>query len=167
MQMKELVNIITPFQNKLYRYALRIVGDRMEAEDVIQELLIKIWKKKDQFIHIDNKEAWCMTLTRNMSIDKTRKKKHRTANIEDFHFIQDNAASPYQSVESKDNLGRIESIIDNLSDRQKTVIHLRDIEGYSYKEISKISGFTIDQIKVYLHRARLKLRKQIKRSDYE
>lgn len=165
--MKELVNMITPFQNKLYRYALRIVGDRMEAEDVIQELLIKIWKKKDQFLMIDNKEAWCMTLTRNMSIDKTRKKKYRTDNIDDFHFIKDNSASPYQSVESKDNLGRIESIIDKLSDRQKTVIHLRDVEGYSYKEISEISGFTVDQIKVYLHRARIQLRKQINRSDYE
>jgi len=165
--MNELVHIITPFQNKLFRYAFRIVGDRMEAEDVIQELLIKIWKKKDQFIQIDNKEAWCMTLTRNMSIDKTRKKKYRTQNIDDFHFIKDNAASPYQSVESKDNLGRIETIINGLSDKQKTVVHLRDVEGYSYKEISEISGFTVDQIKVYLHRARVLLRKQINRSDYE
>jgi len=164
--MNELVNMINPFQNKLYRYALRIVGDHMEAEDVIQELLIKIWKKKDQFMQIDNKEAWCMTLTRNMSIDKKRKKKYRTQNIDDFHFIQDNAASPYQRVESDDNLERIEAIIDKLSDKQKTVIHLRDVEGYSYKEISDISGFTIDQIKVYLHRARIQLRKQIKRSDY-
>ena len=139
----------------------------MEAEDVIQELLIKVWKKKDQFLEITNKEAWCMTLTRNMSIDKTRKKKYRTQNIDDFHFIKDNEASPYQSVESKDNLSRIESIIDGLSDKHKTVIHLRDVEGYSYKEISEISGFTVDQIKVYLHRGRAQLRKQINRSDYE
>lgn len=166
--MNELVNIITPFQNKLFRYALRIVGDHMEAEDVIQELLIKIWKKKDQFIQIDNKEAWCMTLTRNMSIDKTRKKKkHRTANIDDFHFIKDGASSPYQTLESQDNLGRIGSLINELSEKQKTVIHLRDIEGYSYKEISVITGYTVDQIKVYLHRARLQLRNKINRSDYE
>lgn len=165
--MKELVHIISPFQNKLFRYALRIVGDHMEAEDVIQELFIKIWKKKDQFKQIDNKEAWCMTLTRNMSIDKTRKRKYRTHNIDDFHFIKDSGASPYQVVESRDNMGRIEAIINGLSDKQKTVVHLRDVEGYSYKEISEITGFTIDQIKVYLHRARMKLRKTLNRSDYE
>lgn len=165
--MNELVHIISPFQNKLFRYALRIVGDHMEAEDVIQELLIKIWKKKDQFLQVSNKEAWCMTLTRNMSIDKTRKKKYRTANIDDFHFIKDSASSPYQKLESQDNLGRIGSIISELNEKQQTVIHLRDIEGYSYKEISDITGYTVDQIKIYLHRARLQLRKKINRSDYE
>lgn len=168
MQMRELVHMITPFQQKLYRYALRIVGDHMEAEDVIQELLIKIWKKKDQFLQIDNKEAWCMTLTRNMSIDKTRKKKkHRASNIEDFYFIKDSSATPYQSIESQDNMSRLQSIISGLTEKQQTVIHLRDVEGYSYKEISDITGYTVDQIKVYLHRARMILRKQINRSDYE
>ena len=108
-----------------------------------------------------------MTLTRNMSIDKTRKKKYRTANIDDFHFIKDSASSPYQTLESQDNLGRIGSIIRELNEKQQTVIHLRDVEGYSYKEISEISGYTVDQIKIYLHRARLQLRKKINRSDYE
>lgn len=168
MQMRELVHMITPFQQKLYRYALRIVGDHMEAEDVIQELLIKIWKKKDQFLAIDNKEAWCMTLTRNMSIDKTRKKKkHRASNIEDFYFIKDSSSTPYQSMESQDNMSKLQSIISGLTEKQQTVIHLRDVEGYSYKEISDITGYTVDQIKVYLHRARMILRKQINRSDYE
>jgi len=166
--MNELVHMITPFQQKLYRYALRIVGDHMEAEDVIQELLIKIWKEKDQFLKIDNKEAWCMTLTRNMSIDKTRKKKkHRASNIEDFYFIKDGSATPYQTIESQDNMSRLQTLISGLTEKQQTVIHLRDVEGYSYKEISEISGYTVDQIKVYLHRARMILRKQINRRDYE
>ena len=167
MQMKELVHMITPFQQKLFRYSLRIVGDHMEAEDVIQELMIKIWKKKEQFLQIDNKEAWCMTLTRNMSIDKTRRKKHRTANIEDFHFIKDNTATPYQTMESEDNMSQLNELIEGLSEKQKTVVHLRDVEGYSYKEIAQITGYTVDQIKVHLHRARMILRKQINRSDYE
>ncbi len=165
--MNELVHMITPFQQKLYRYALRIVGDRMVAEDVIQELLIKIWKKKDQFLQIDNKEAWCMTLTRNMSIDKTRRKKYRTSNIDDFHFIKDSSATPYQSIESQDNMKKLHDLISGLTEKQQTVVHLRDVEGYSYKEISGITGYTVDQIKVHLHRARMILRKQINRSDYE
>ncbi len=165
--MKEIILTINPFKDKLYRYALRIVGDVMEAEDVVQELLIKLWKKKEHFKTIDNKEAWCMTLARNLSIDKTRKRKFRTNDIEDFHFIKDSGRSPYEQVQSKDNLGRIESIINELSDKQKTVIQLRDIEGYSYREISDITGYTNDQVKVHLHRARHHLKKKINRKDYE
>jgi len=165
--MKEILYTINPFKDKLYRYALRIVGDVMEAEDVVQELLIKLWKKKEYFKTIDNKEAWCMTLTRNMSIDKTRKRKFRTNDISEFHFIKDAGRSPYEQVQSRDNLGRLESIIEGLSEKHKTVIQLRDIEGYSYKEISSITGYTTDQVKVYLHRARHHLKKKINRKEYE
>jgi len=167
MQMKEIILTINPFKDKLYRYALRIVGDVMEAEDVVQELLIKLWRKKEYFNTIDNKEAWCMTLARNLSIDKTRKKKVLTSDITNYHFIKDLGRSPYEQVQSKDNLGRIESIINGLSEKQKSVIQLRDIEGYSYREISEITGFTNSQVKVHLHRARQYLKKKINRKDYE
>lgn len=167
MQAKELLNMVTPFQNKLYRYAVRIVGDHMDAEDVLQELLVKLWKKKDHFVTIDNKEAWCMTLTRNLSIDKIRKRKFRTDNIEDFHFIKNADPSPHVQLQSDDNMHNLINVINTLPERQKAVIHLRDVEGYSYKEISEITGYKSDQVKVYLHRARQKLRKIITRSDYE
>jgi len=165
--MKELLDMVTPFKNKLYRYSLRIVGDHMEAEDVLQELLVKLWKKKEHFFTIDNKEAWCMTLTRNLSIDKTRKRKFRTNNIEDYHFIKTLGPNPHVQLQSSDNMQSLLNVIDTLPEKHKSVIHLRDVEGYSYKEISDITGYKVDQVKVYLHRARQTLRKIITRSDYE
>ena len=64
-----------PFKDKLYRFALNIVGNTFDAEDIMQELMIKIWNRMDQYTLIENKEAWCMTVTRNMCIDKVRNKK--------------------------------------------------------------------------------------------
>lgn len=161
MHTEQIMNLVLPFKNKLYRFALRILGDTFEAEDVVQEVLIKIWKKKDRFMEIDNKEAWCMTLTRNLAIDKTRAKKLKTNDIDDYFHIKDHSSTPDRAMESSDTMNQIRAIINELPDKQKSVIHLRDIEGYSYKEISEITGLKIDQVKVYLHRGRITLRSRL------
>jgi len=167
MRVEEFTGIIDPIKDKLYRYALRIVKDEMEAEDVVQEVIIKLWKKKEQFAEIDNKEAWCMTLTRNLSIDKTRSKKggRRTESIEDYHHIKDNTLDPYKETKSNDMMKRIKDLMELLPENQKSVLHLRDVEGYSYKEISEITTLSVDQVKVNLYRARQSMRDKILKSN--
>lgn len=161
MRDNDIVNLVLPFKNKLFRLALRIVGNVHEAEDVIQEVLVKVWKKKDQFLELDNKEAWCMTVTRNLCIDKIRTKKMRTSDITEHYDIKDKTLTPAEESVSNDRMGQILELINNLPEKQRTVIQLRDIEGYSYKEISEITTLKLDQVKVYLHRARITLRDQI------
>lgn len=165
MQIKELTDMVIPFKNKLYRFALSIVGNSFDAEDIVQEVMIKIWKKKDHFQAIENKEAWCMTVTRNLSIDKTRSKKHKTQDINDYYHISDSGATPDASLESKDALKYVKIYMDQLPEKQKEVIHLRDVEGFTYQEISDITGITVDQVKVYLHRGRKKLREKLLKLD--
>jgi len=166
MRVEEFTGIIDPIKDKLYRYALRIVKDEMEAEDVVQEVIVKLWKKKDQFTEIDNKEAWCMTLTRNLAIDKTRSKKRgRTESIEDYHHVKDSSLDPYKATKSNDMMKRIKEMMETLPDNQKSVLHLRDVEGYSYKEISEITTLSLDQVKVNLYRARKSMREKILKSN--
>jgi len=166
MHVEEFTGIIDPIKDKLYRYALRIVKDEMGAEDVVQEVIIKLWKKKEQFAEIDNKEAWCMTLTRNLSIDKTRSKKGgRTESIEDYHHVKDKTLDPYKETKSKDMMNRIMAMMETLPENQKSVLHLRDVEGYSYKEISEITTLSVDQVKVNLYRARKSMREKILKSN--
>jgi len=166
MRVEEFTGIIDPIKDKLYRYALRIVKDEMGAEDVVQEVIIKLWKKREQFAEIDNKEAWCMTLTRNLSIDKTRSKKGgRTESIEAYHHIKDNTLDPYKETKSKDMMKRIMVLMDTLPENQKSVLHLRDVEGYSYKEIAEITTLSVDQVKVNLYRARKSMREKILKSN--
>lgn len=167
MQIKEVMDLVLPYKDKLYRFAKSMVGNSFDAEDIIQEVLVKIWKKKDQFVEIDNKEAWCMTVTRNLSIDKIRSKKNKgTSNIDDYYHISDSNATPAVALEQKDALNRVMAMLNELPDNQRSVMHLRDVEGYTYKEISDMTGLTVDQVKVNLHRARKTLRSRLTNIEY-
>lgn len=146
----------------MYRYALSIVGSRFVAEDVVQEVIIKIWKKKEQFAIIDNKEAWVITMVRNLSIDKLRaRKKKQTSDINEYFHISDNAPSPHIKLEQKDAVKKVGEIMNTLPQMQKEIITLRDIEGYTYQEIADIMQIKVDQVKVYLFRARKVLREKL------
>lgn len=156
------MNVVLPYKDKLYRFALSIVGNRYDAEDILQEVLIKIWKKWDYFDSLENKEAWCMTVTRNMSIDKLRAAKRRpTTDIENYYHLSDDNPTPEKSLVSDNQMSMILDVINELPTVQKDVVHLRDIEGYKYKEISDILGISVDQVKVNLHRARKVLKEKL------
>jgi RNA polymerase sigma-70 factor (ECF subfamily) len=162
MEINELIKILEPYKNKMFRYAFSIIGNRFEAEDIVQESLIKIWKKKDKFAEIDNKEAWAITIVRNLAIDKLRaRKKKKTSDIDDYFHISDKAPSPAAKLEQKEAVKKVAEIMATLQDAQREIITLRDIEGYTYQEIADIMELKVDQVKVYLFRARKVLREKL------
>ena len=73
---------ILPLKNQLYRLALRITLDSAEAEDIVQDTLIKVWNKRDDWDHIDNIEAFCLTICRNLSLDSVKRQSHRNISLE-------------------------------------------------------------------------------------
>jgi RNA polymerase sigma factor (sigma-70 family) len=159
-----------PFKDKLFRFALNIVENQMDAEDVIQELLIKIWKRLDQFEALDNKEAWCMTVTRNLAIDKVRNRKVHMQDIADYGHLTDNSVGQDRKMEDDERYGNIMKLVNQLPEKQKTIVFLRDVEGYSYQEIAEMTETTLDFVKISLHRARKSLKEQLlkqKISKYE
>lgn len=133
----------------------------MTAEDVVQEVFIKVWQKKNDLAHIENKEAWCMTVTRNLALDKLRRRKVIHDDVDDHRDISDKGMSPYKTLQSNDTMEIIRDAINQLPEAQQQVIHLRDVEGYTYKEIAQITGYSNDKVKVYLHRARITLRHKL------
>lgn len=165
MDLQEYKNMVLPYKDKLYRLALRMVEDTMEAEDVVQEALVKIWKNKEKLSEIDNKQAWCMAVTRNLAIDKIRARKKKIVPIDTVYHIKDQSSDPYAQLKTKDTLSRIRELMNKLPENLRTVLQLREIEGYTYKEISEIAGYSIDQVKVYLYRARHSMRAQLLNSD--
>lgn len=156
-----------PFKDKLYRYALNIVGNVHDAEDIMQELLIKIWNRREQYEHLENKEAWCMTVTRNMAIDKTRSKKVKIDDIDVFFNIKDKNPLVDLSLEQKERLNSVLKLVNELPDHQRQIIHLRDVEGYTYKEIAEITDNSLDFVKVSLHRARKSLKEALLKRNFK
>lgn len=161
MQIEEFNLLVQGIQDKLYRLALRVVRNEEEAMDVVQEALMKVWTKREKLAEIENKEAYTMTIARNVAIDKIRARKMSTSDIDEHYDIQSKNLDPEKEMIVKDQLSRVMKIVNNLPENHRTVIQLRDVEGYSYKEICQMTGYTIEKVKVYLHRARTKLKQQL------
>jgi len=154
---------VFPIRHKLYRFALRITGNIHEAEDIVQEVLEKVWKTDEtQANLVQNWEAWCMTLTRNRSLDKNRARNiRRTQALENTPERLTPDANPAQALESQDAIAHIRQFMQELPEKQRLVMHLRDIEEHSYEEIAEVLNISMEQVKVNLHRARKAIREKL------
>ena len=115
MHLKEFQNRVLPVKNKIYRFALRMLTDEQDAKDVVQEVLLKIWNKREEMHLYQNMEAWCMTITKNMCLDKFRMNNRRTIQPLDAHFeISDQSGGPQSITETNDMMKRIMQIINSL-----------------------------------------------------
>ncbi|MEM1321055.1 MAG: sigma-70 family RNA polymerase sigma factor [Bacteroidota bacterium] len=161
MSLKDFTQLVLPYKNKLYRFALRIVGNGAEAEDVVQEVMIKMWKNREEWNQYQNVEAWCMRLTKNLSIDKLRSKHRRTDHLTEDYGFRAPTASPYRQTELNDTVARVKAMMAQLPEKQRMVMQLRDIDGMTYQEIAEHLSITLDQVKVNLFRARKKIKAQL------
>jgi len=152
---------VLPLKDKLYRFSLRIVKDSQEAEDVVQDIMIKVWNKREDWPNWTSMEAMCMTMTRNLSIDRTRNKHRQVRQMPDHYDAPDQAQNPAQKTVSSDMMAHIQDIINRLPEKQKSVIQLREIEGYTYKEIAELLDVPLSQVKINVHRARLFLKTEL------
>ncbi len=153
---------VLPSKNKLFRFAFRLLGSSEEAKDVVQDVLIKVWNGREQMAEVQNMEAWCMRITKNLSLDRIRSRNRRaTDSIEEVLEIRHETLSPHEKAEIHEHMQQIDTMIAALPEKQRQVIHLRDIEGYSYNEICEILELDMNQVKVNLFRARSAVREKL------
>jgi RNA polymerase sigma-70 factor (ECF subfamily) len=166
MTLEAFQNMVFPVKNKLYRFAFRLLGDNEEAKDVVQEVFIKVWNGREQMSEIQNMEAWCMRITKNLSLDRLRQQRRRpTDSLEKGMQISNTSLSPAESTELSESMKKISELMAQLPEKQRQVMHLRDIEGYSYNEISEILEIDMSQVKVSLFRARNAVRERLQKMD--
>lgn len=151
-------NDILPLKDKLFRLALRITFDRAEAEDIVQETMIRVWNKRDEWQELESVEAYCLTVARNLAIDRSEKKDSQTVELTAEAEETPEASSPYDNLVSKERIRLIHRLMNNLPEKQRSIMQLRDIEGKSYKEIAALLRLTEEQVKVNLFRARQKVK---------
>lgn len=156
---------ILPMKDRLFRLALSITLDRTEAEDITQETLVRVWERRKEWPQIENIQAWCMTIARRLALDAVEKAKiHAEREAEVADYQRSAVSSPAPADEALDRRQRVEAVrrlISQLPEVQRTIIELRDIEGLRYDEIAQLTGISETQVKVYLHRARKKIREQL------
>ena len=160
MKVDSFHTLILPLREKLFRHALGIVRDRAEAEDILQDLLLKLWSRREEWEGIDNPEAYCYRAIRNMSLDRlavasNRKSAWSPVEEEEKNLID--SESPHSRLVRKEQHALIAHCIAQLPERQQTLFHLREIEEMSYRQIADTLQISEELVKVTLFRARKKL----------
>ncbi len=158
---------VLPLKNKLYRLSKRLLKNSDDAEDIVQEVFMRLWSRRERLSEYKSIEAFAMVITKNLSLDKLKLKKNKADELSD-KFEQMTEHTPYNKVEMTDSFNKIQDIISMLPEQQRMIIHLRDIEGYEFEEISEIVQMSINTVRVNLSRARKKVREtMVKTYSYE
>lgn len=158
-------NDILPLKDVLYRLALGITKSREDAEDTVQETLIRIWQQRDQWETIESMRAYSLTLCRNQALDLVKKASRREESLDDRPAAETGGANPYEGIISQDRMNTVRQILDTLPEKQRSCMQLRDFEGYSYREIAQMLGITEEQVKVSIFRARQTLKKRFEQTE--
>ena len=159
-------NDVLPLKNELFRLALRITLNRVEAEDIVQDTLIKVWDRRFEWESIDSIEAFSLTVCRNLSLDRLRKKENSNDSLEDGNIAEPVASSnPQDRMIQEDRVSLVRQIIDSLPEKQRSCMQLRDFEGKSYKEIAQVLDITEEQVKVNIFRARQMVKQKYLKLD--
>jgi RNA polymerase sigma-70 factor (ECF subfamily) len=161
---------VLPLKNELFRLALRITLNREDAEDVVQETMIRVWNRRDQWEQIESIEAFCTTICRNLALDKTKRASNQDASLDDEgHDAPDHSysANPEEQAMQRDKVERVRRLMNLLPEKQRTCMQLRDVEGKSYKEIAAVMDITEQQVKVNIFRARQTIKQEyLKQEQY-
>ena len=149
---------VLPVSKKLLRFATHFLKDDELARDVVQDVFLKLWQKKDTLDEVENIEAFAMRMTRNRCLDVLRNNKAVPIDGETDRLLKAQTADVHSKVELSETAQQIGQLIRRLPDLQRNVMQMRDLEQLSYDEIAEITGLQVNAIRVNLSRARKKVR---------
>jgi RNA polymerase sigma factor (sigma-70 family) len=151
MTEREYNQCVNQYADNVYRFIVKNLKNEEDARDVVQTAFEKMWRSRES-IDADRSKSYLFTVAYNQMIDHIRKVK-RISLREDFHEESRTVDKPHNNMKQVLN-----EALARLNETQRSLVMLKDYEGYSYEEIGKITGLNESQVKVYLHRARIQLK---------
>lgn len=154
MKPEEFNRIILPMRDELKGLARRLTGDDYSAEDLVQEVMLKLWSMRSTLDRYENKKALAMTMLRNKFNDQWRHSR-----LENGKAVAERlAADDWHKTEARDEADLIRIIVEHLPELQRQIFKMKEIEGYESSEIMEITGCTAENLRQNLSRARRKIR---------
>lgn len=157
MEIEQFKKEILPFREPLLRYARSVLADPVEAEDVVQEVFLKLWSIRSDLAQYRNPLALGIRITRNLSMNRIKSKKKTILRIEKYPLASP-GSSPYAQLEEKDCVGYVQELIGLLPPTQQAILRMRHLDGYEVEEIAEITGSSPGAIRMNLSRSRKKIR---------
>jgi len=155
--------LLLRYERLYYNLALRMLLNKHEAEDAIQEACLKIYKSLRFCKNPEKYKSWSCSIVHNTCIDAMRKRKIQTESLDDVMLL-DSGLTPEDEVILKESRAEVQRAVDLLPAKYKSVIILRDLQGYSYQEISETLGIKLGAVKSRILRARMMVKNNIELS---
>lgn len=153
---KQFVKPLIHTRSKYIRFAESMLNKLQDAEDVVQDCYVKMLERSEEDV-VNNQEAYMMRMVRNACLDVLRKK--RPEELEGrYTDLKLACIDIHQELEAKEQVQRLKTLMKFLSEKQRTVFFLRDIEGYEFTEIESMTGMNNEAVRANLSRARKQLR---------
>ena len=157
MERKQFKIDVLPLRDKLLNYARKLTEDPSDAEDAVQEIMLKLWNMRQKLDEYQSIEALAMTMTHHLCMDIWRAKRPDSLSLEQVQ-APSQSATPERLLEEKDEFRLMRKIIDSLPTLQRTIIQMKDVQEYETEEIAEITGCSAEAIRSNLSRARKKVR---------
>lgn len=157
MELKQFKIDVLPLRDKLLNYARKLTEDPSDAEDAVQEIMLKLWNMRQKLDEYQSIEALAMTMTHHLCMDIWRAKRPDSLSLEQVQ-APSQSATPERLLEEKDEFRLMREIINSLPTLQRTIIQMKDVQEYETEEIAKITGCSAEAIRSNLSRARKKVR---------
>lgn len=159
--------LIARYKKLIFNTAYRMMGNAPEAEDITQEVFIKIYNSLNKYDPQFKFSTWVIRITSNLCVDWLRKRKGESVPIDEVYDLKDEAYTPEEEYIRKEKNAKVQSAINKLPDKYKELIILFHHRGLSYQEIMEITGETLTIVKNRLYRARQMLKEELSCIDKE
>ena len=157
--------LVNAYSKKVFNMAYQFSGSSQEAEDMTQEIFLKLYNSLRKFVFARNFTAWLLTLTKNHLIDEYRRTKWERTQRNEFNdraIAQDAFSGPERSIVREENKKLVWESLDRLSPEIRMTVILRDIQGRTYEEIAESLGLPVGTVKSRVNRGRLQLARVLK-----
>jgi RNA polymerase sigma factor (sigma-70 family) len=164
MTPEEFRKVFLPEGRRLYALAFRFLNNREEAEDAVQEVMMKLWEEREKADRYSNPAGWCTTVTRNYCIDLLRRRKMILMDeISEMNTVIEADHDLSGTDDSNEAASLVTVIVGRMKDPYRSAVILRDMEGYSYEEAAGIMKTTVGALRTILSRARKSIREEMEK----
>ena len=151
--------LVRLYENEVFSLALYLLRDRSEAEDMAQEVYIRLWENLAQ-VEFARAKLWLLRVTRNACLDRLRRRTREREFAQQAPVPQP-AANPMDTLSRERRAAQLQEAVGGLAEPYRSLIILRDIHQHSYQDIARLLELSLDQVRVYLYRARQQLRTRL------
>lgn len=160
MDAREFKQRFMPFHRRLYRVGYHLTGNAQDAEDLLQDTYLKLWQKRDDLREEAMTEAYLVTLMQNLYRDQRRLKRIDTSEDIDDHADPPDERSLADTLEATDEARQMETLMDGLPERDRTILQMHLVEEKSYEEMERDTGLSQGNLRIIMMRTRQKLKQQ-------